>query len=146
MHDVGIVIVTHNSAGDIGPCLRAALATGAVVQVVDNASSDDTLREIRDQGAAVIANPDNRGFAAAVNQGIRAIEAEYVLLLNPDAILLGGLEALRSACAANRVGAAGGKLVDSAGAVQVGFTVRRLPTPLSLAFEALAVNRLWPRN
>src|SRR5579863_7541470 len=117
MGGIGIVIVTYNSAGDIGPCLDAALATGAEVVVVDNASSDETLSQVRARNAAVIANPDNRGFASAVNQGTRAIGAEYVLLLNPDATLQSGLEALRDACASPGVGAAGGKLLDIHGEV-----------------------------
>jgi N-acetylglucosaminyl-diphospho-decaprenol L-rhamnosyltransferase len=146
MGGIGIVIVTFNSAGDIGPCLDAALATGAEVVVVDNASSDETLRQVGTRNAAVIANRDNRGFAAAVNQGVRAMAAEYVLLLNPDAILQSGLEALRDACAASGAGAVGGKLLDIQGRVQAGFTVRRLPTPLVLALEILLVNRLWPGN
>jgi GT2 family glycosyltransferase len=146
MGGIGIVIVTHNSAGEIGPCLDAALATGAEVIVVDNASSDETLSQIGTRSAAVIANRDNRGFAAGVNQGTRAISAEFVLLLNPDAILQSGLEALRDACAAPGGGAAGGKLLDTHHRVQAGFSVRRLPTPLVLALEILMVNRLWPRN
>jgi GT2 family glycosyltransferase len=36
--------------------------------------------------------------------------------------------------------------VDLQGAVQAGFSVRRLPTPLDLALEILLVNRLWPSN
>jgi N-acetylglucosaminyl-diphospho-decaprenol L-rhamnosyltransferase len=146
MGGIGIVIVTYNSAGDIGPCLDAAVATGAEVVVVDNASSDETLSRVNARNAVVIANRDNRGFAAAVNQGVRAIAAEYVLLLNPDAVLQSGLEALRDACAAPGAGAAGGKLLDIRGQIQAGFTVRRLPTPLVLALEILLVNRLWPRN
>lgn len=146
MTDVGIVIVTHNSAGDIGPCLDAALQTGAELLVVDNASSDETLAEIRRRGVSVLANAANRGFAAAVNQGIRSLRSAYVLLLNPDAVLLDGLEALRDACSLPGAGAAGGKLVDAGGRVQTGFTLRRLPSPLVLALEVLAVNRLWPSN
>jgi N-acetylglucosaminyl-diphospho-decaprenol L-rhamnosyltransferase len=146
MEAVGIVIVTHNSAEDIGACLDAALATGAEVIVVDNASSDATLEQIRGRGVRVIANPVNRGFAAAVNQGIRLILAEYILLLNPDAVLQSSIEPLRAACAKPGTGAAGGKLVDFRNSVQAGFTVRRLPTPLVLALEILLVNRLWPGN
>ncbi len=143
---VGIVIVTYNSEAEIGPCLGAALATGAEVIVVDNASADGTLAQIRRRGAALIANPVNRGFAAAVNQGIRAIGADFILLLNPDAVMQTGLEALRAACEPPEVGAVGGKLVDSGNSPQVGFTVRNLPTPLTLAFEVLLINRLWPGN
>jgi GT2 family glycosyltransferase len=146
MRDVGIVIVTYNSAAEIGACLDAAMATGAEVIVIDNASSDGTPDLVRQRGAAVIANPVNRGFAAAVNQGIRLVSADYILLLNPDAVLKGSLEPLRAACAVPGAGAAGGKLVDLQGAVQAGFSVRRFPTPLVLALEILLVNRLWPGN
>jgi GT2 family glycosyltransferase len=44
------------------------------------------------------------------------------------------------------VAAAGGKLIGPDGRPQVGFMVRRLPTPLTLAFEILGLNRLWPSN
>ena len=147
MRQVGIVIVTYNSAAEIGECLDAAMATGAEVIVVDNASSDGTPDQVRQRGAAIAVNAVNRGFAAAVNQGIRLVTSEYLLLLNPDAVLKkGSLDPLRAACAAPGVGAAGGKLVDFQGVVQTGFSVRRLPTPLVLAFEVLLVNRLWPGN
>ena len=147
MRQVGIVIVTYNSAEEIGACLDAAMATGAEVLVVDNASTDGTPDQVRQRGAAVVVNPTNRGFAAAVNQGIRLVTAEYILMLNPDAVLKeGNLEPLHAACAAPGIGAAGGKLVDFQGVVQAGFSVRRLPTPLVLAFEVLLVNRLWPGN
>jgi GT2 family glycosyltransferase len=146
MREVGIVIVTYNSASEIVACLDAAMATGAQVIVVDNASTDGTLNLVRQRGATLFANPVNRGFAAAANQGIHLVSADYILLLNPDAILKGSLEPLRAACAVPGAGAAGGKLVDLQGAVQAGFSVRRLPTPLDLALEILLVNRLWPSN
>src|SRR5260370_396670 len=146
MPAVGIVIVTYNSEAEIGPCLDAAMATDAEVVVVDNASSDGTLEQIRRRGAMLIANPVNRGFAAAVNQGIRAIGADFILLLNPDAVLKTSFEPMRELCQAPQSGAVGGKLVDSGNSPQAGFTVRNLPTPLTLAFEVLLINRLWPGN
>jgi N-acetylglucosaminyl-diphospho-decaprenol L-rhamnosyltransferase len=147
MRQVGIVIVTYNSAAEIGACLDAAMATEAEVLVVDNASSDGTPDQVRQRGVAIIVNSVNRGFAGAVNQGIRLVTAEYILLLNPDAVLKeASLDPLRAACAAPGVGAVGGKLVDFQGAVQTGFSVRRFPTPLVLALEVLLVNRLWPGN
>src|SRR5438093_6790662 len=105
MDGVGIVIVTHDSEAELRPCLDAALATGAEVMVVDNASGDGTLEQIWQRGVQVIVNPANRGFAAAVNQGIRAIQADFVLLLNPDAVLKTSIEPLRAACATPRAGA-----------------------------------------
>jgi GT2 family glycosyltransferase len=144
--DIGIVIVTYHSGAEIGPCLDAALATGAEIVVVDNASADGTLTEVRRRPVRLIANSANRGFAAAVNQGFAALRCPYVLLLNPDSVLQTGLAPLRDACALPGAAGAGGLLLDSTGRPQVGFMIRRFPTPASLALEALLLNRVWPRN
>jgi GT2 family glycosyltransferase len=146
MNDTAIVIVTHNSASQIGACLDAALATGADIVVVDNHSRDQTCGVVRRLQIRLIANAENLGFAAAVNQGFRATRAPFVLLLNPDAVLLSAIEPLRRQCALPGVGAAGGQLTGPDGRPQAGFVVRRLPTPPALCLEVLGINRLWPRN
>ena len=146
MRDVGIVIVTHNSAEEIGLCLDAALATGAEVVVVDNASGDQTRGEVERRGIRLIANASNAGFAAAVNQGIRALSTPLLLLLNPDAVIQGSLDPLREACRDPQTAAAGGLLVDHFGKPQTGFNVRRFPSATALCLEALLVNRVWPGN
>src|SRR5882724_19080 len=146
MRDVGIVIVTHNSAEEIGPCLDAAVATGAEVVVVDNASEDETRDEVERRGVRLIANRSNAGFAAAVNQGTLALSTPLLLLLNPDAVIQGGLEHLREACSDPKTAAAGGLLVDTQGKPQAGYAVRRFPSATALCFEALLINRLWPAN
>jgi GT2 family glycosyltransferase len=146
MSEIGIVIVTYNSQSEIGPCVDAALATGADVVVVDNGSRDGTLAEAAARGVRVVANPDNRGFAAAVNQGFTALHSPYVLLLNPDAVILGGLDAMRQACDLERAAGAGGCLVDAQNSPQIGFMVRSFPTPAALILEVLVLNRIWPNN
>ena len=65
MSDIGIVIVTYNSAAEIGACLDAALASGAQIVVVDNASHDGTAAEVVRRGVRLIANSANLGFAKA---------------------------------------------------------------------------------
>jgi len=114
--------------------------------VVDNASSDRTVDLVRARGGAkLIANEQNRGFAAAVNQGTsEADRGDFILVLNPDTELLTAIEPLVES--AGRDGLAAGRLLDTAGNTQAGFTIRRFPTPLSLAFELLGLNRLWPSN
>jgi hypothetical protein len=146
MPEAGIVVVTHESEAEIGTCLDCALTTGAEIVVVDNASTDRTCQEATRRGVRLIANPENRGFAAAVNQGIRALDTPFVLLLNPDALLETSLDALVECCRCPGVAGAGGKLVDAAGRPQAGFAVRSLPSPAALVCEALLLNRLWPRN
>lgn len=145
MPDIGIVIVTYNSGAEIGRCLDAALRTDAEIVVVDNGSRDETCREAARRPVRLIANQQNRGFAAAVNQGIRALAAPFILLLNPDAVISTAIEPLKAYCSLPSVAGAAGKLVDARGP-QVGFMVRRLPSPAALIFETLLINRLWPRN
>ena len=147
MSDIGIVMVTYNSEAEVGASLDAAVRTGADVVVVDNASHDGTVAEIRKRGGVrAIVNGTNLGFAAAVNQGIAVLNSRYVVLLNPDAVIQSGLDPLRAACDLPGAAAAGGRLVDAAGASQTGFMVRRLPTPASLILEVLLLNRVWPNN
>ena len=147
MNQTGAVIVTYNSEAEIGPCLDAALPRLGEIVVVDNGSKDGTREEVlKRPKVRYVANATNRGFAAAVNQGIAALETPLVLLLNPDAVLLTGVESLVEACWQAGVAAAGGKLVDDLGRPQVGFCVRRFPTPLTISLEVLGVNRLWRGN
>jgi N-acetylglucosaminyl-diphospho-decaprenol L-rhamnosyltransferase len=147
MNGIGAVIVTYNSEREIGSCLDSAMSRVESAIVVDNASSDGTLSEVRKRpNVALLANTGNRGFAAAVNQGIQALDTPYILLLNPDAVLQTGLEELAAACGDPGVGAAAGKLTGSEGQPQSGFSVRRFPTPFALSFEALGLNRLWRGN
>lgn len=146
MAEIGIVIVTYFSGVEIGACLDAVLGLGADVVVVDNGSADGAVAEVGRRGVRLIANTTNRGFAAAVNQGINALESAYILLLNPDAVVRGGLGRLREACDLPGAAGAGGRLVGPDGQMQVGFMARALPTPAALVLESLLLNRLWPRN
>jgi N-acetylglucosaminyl-diphospho-decaprenol L-rhamnosyltransferase len=138
--------VTFNSEEVIGPCLDALTKMAPYVKpiVVDNASSDRTVQVAQGYALQIIENAENRGFAAAVNQGISASDADFLLLLNPDANLLTGIDALVQA--SQQYGLAAGKLVDLRGQAQAGFTIRRLPTPATLIFELFGINRLWPSN
>jgi N-acetylglucosaminyl-diphospho-decaprenol L-rhamnosyltransferase len=146
MREAGIVIVTHESEAEIGACLDRAQTSGAEIVVVDNASTDRTCQQVTGRGVRLITNSENRGFAAAVNQGVRALDTPFVLLLNPDALLETSLGALVESCREPGVAAAGGKLVDDAGRPQAGFAIRSLPSPGALVCEALLINRWWPRN
>src|SRR5262249_20884922 len=143
---ISVVVVSYNSEKVLGDCLRSLDGRGVDVVVVDNASADgsvDAARSVR-----VIANPSNRGFATAANQGAAAASGDVILFLNPDTVLLEGLDTLaRTLRSDAQAGAAAGVLVDSQTKLpQRGFSVRRLPDFLTLAFEVLGLNRIWPSN
>ena len=147
MIEVAAIIVTYNSEAVIGACLDclAKMAPHVKPIVIDNASTDRTREHVRQRAhVTLIANTENRGFAAAVNQGFSASEEDHLLLLNPDANLLTAVDSLVSA--SQQYGLAAGKLLDQAGRTQTGFTIRRLPTPSALILELFGINRLWPSN
>lgn len=54
------------------------------VVVVDNGSAPDTQRYLRSTGVRVLRNDENRGCAAAWNQGIAAARGSYICLVNSD--------------------------------------------------------------
>lgn len=146
--EFAVVIVTFNSAAVIGPCIESCGHFGdSPVVVVDNASEDNTVEIAQRLGASVISNRTNRGFAAAVNQAVERCNAEYILLLNPDTRLLTSVESLCAECRNRGVGAAAGALVDAVtGEPQAGFSVRRFPGAVTLVYETLGLNRLFPGN
>lgn len=150
--NIAAVVISYNSAPHIGPCLDSCLAFqssfASGITVVDNASTDHTLAEVRRRPAvAILANTTNLGFAAAVNQGFaHAPDADAVLVLNPDVVLLQPPAELHRELTQPHVGAAAGLLLDATGAPQTGFHARRFPTPAALAFEVLGLNRIWPGN
>jgi N-acetylglucosaminyl-diphospho-decaprenol L-rhamnosyltransferase len=149
MSRTGIVIVTYNSAGPIERCLQACedSCQDLPVVVVDNASRDATCELVRKHpSVTLIANPDNCGFAGAVNQGVSALDTELILLLNPDAELKSPLEDLEAACLQPGAAIAAGQLTAACGHPQRGFTLRRLPGAPTLIFEVLGINRLLPAN
>jgi N-acetylglucosaminyl-diphospho-decaprenol L-rhamnosyltransferase len=82
---VTVICVTYNSAGRIA-ALAQTLNPFPLVTVVDNASSDRTVSEVRKAipQASVIENKRNLGFGSANNLGIRQAATEFVMLLNPD--------------------------------------------------------------
>lgn len=92
LSSLAIIIVTYNSATEIGPCLDSLVGHTApfptTITVVDNASTDGTAALVRGRwpDVQVIESPTNVGFSRANNLGIRATTSDYVLLMNPDTV------------------------------------------------------------
>jgi GT2 family glycosyltransferase len=88
---VSVVIVNWNTRELLRRCLQSLqddVDDGLCeIIVVDNGSKDGSQAMIEEEFPHVllIRNADNRGFAAATNQGFARAQTEYVLLLNSDA-------------------------------------------------------------
>lgn len=83
-----VVIPNYNGMKYLKDCLDALLQSVSVPEmiVVDNGSSDGSGSFIKERYPQVhlIELPENSGFSAAVNIGIRSAQTEYVYLLNND--------------------------------------------------------------
>lgn len=92
------VIVTYRSRSTIDATLEAARACheAGVLRcvVVDNDGSDGLVEHVRKHYpfVRVIDGGGNLGFGRGCNLGAESVDTEYVLFLNPDAVL--GLDAL----------------------------------------------------
>ncbi len=155
-----IVIVHRNGVQMLLDALAAlmhAIGKDDEVILVDNGSSDDSVRQVRAAFPAVlvIANGCNNGFARACNQGLAKAGGEFVLFLNNDAFLPpGALEQFAEDFAAHpKAALIGGQLVGEDGSLQrsagvaPGFLsemglVRRRHPDVSSAAEAVEVETL----
>ncbi|HLM50583.1 MAG TPA: glycosyltransferase, partial [Solirubrobacteraceae bacterium] len=111
---IDVVIPTWNRRDLLERCLPTVLRQTVPVRVivVDNGSEDGSVAVVRERfghAVSVIALPENRGFGAAVNAGVRAGEGALVVLVNNDVECDPGFaEALAAPFADPRVGMAAG--------------------------------------
>ena len=122
--DLSIIIVTWNSLGEIDACLRSVFESKVNLEViiVDNNSIDGTVDFVKKEWpqCKLIEAGGNLGFARANNIGIRVAQGRYILLLNPDTVILGDAigMVLDEMDHHPRIGIAGCTLVDAKGNVQ----------------------------
>ena len=92
--DVSIVIVNWKVKDLVRQCLNSICGTMQdcpfEIIVVDNNSGDGSCEMIRREfpDVRLISNAENLGFARANNQGIGISRGRYILLLNPDTIVI----------------------------------------------------------
>ena len=146
--DLSIIIVSYNTKDLLADCLDSVYeSTDGLdfeILVIDNGSTDGSVTELKVKfpHARIVSNDDNRGFAAANNQGLRLMRGEYALLLNPDtqmaqatvARMLGYLKDQQT------VGIVGCKVLNPNGSLQP--SAFPLPTLKDLFLSGLAADWL----
>jgi GT2 family glycosyltransferase len=152
--DLSVIIVNWNTRDLLRACLaslRTSLAASplaAEVIVVDNASADGSAAMAAAEFPEVqlLANGENRNYAAGNNQGLRLATGEFQLLLNPDTeVPPGALEALvRFLRETPEAGAVAPALVYPDGRLQP--SVRGFPAPRALLGELTGLARLFPHS
>ncbi len=119
---VSVLIVSFRSEGYIGDCLRSVYQSDprAEVIVVDNASGDGTAAVVAHfPQVRWVANSENVGFSAAVNQAAQLATGDLLLLLNPDTMLCAtSIPRMMAALVRNPQYCAIGPISNNAGGMQ----------------------------
>jgi hypothetical protein len=97
MKKLSVVIVARNSGSTLSGCLRSLAGKDPITApanaewiIVDNNSNDGSVEAVQQKYPAIkiIRNGENKGFAAAANQGWSAAANDLVLFINTDTELL----------------------------------------------------------
>jgi GT2 family glycosyltransferase len=149
---LSIIIVSWNVRDLLADCLRSLLAQVSLAEteilVIDSASADGTVELLRDQFPQVglLAQADNIGFTRGNNLALQRAQGDYLLLLNPDTIVMGdALQQMIAFLEAHpSVGIVGPHTLNSDGSYQS--TRRRFPSLLTGLFESTWLQSLAPKR
>jgi len=152
---IDIVIVTYKSYEYLERCIASIYGDASSrrfiqdIIVVDNDSSDTYWKSPPKifEKVAVLKSEKNLGFARGINVGIKKGLSPYILLLNPDTIILGNMIARSVAFMDQhpRVGIMGPRILNRDGSVQG--SARGFPTPFTGLFGRSTLLTKWfPKN
>ena len=132
-----IIIVSYNSAAQIGACFRALQQQRCdydyEIVVVDNGSRDESRAVIGSfPDVRLIAANENLGFAGGVNRGVAATHGRVIALMNPDATPAPDwLQQIAAALDDPQIGVVGSKVLGPDSRIQSLGSELQLPVMLS---------------
>jgi hypothetical protein len=152
MIDLSIVIVNWNTKRLLCDCIESIIEKTKInnyeIIVVDNASTDDSVGEVKQKfpDVKIIENNENVGFAKANNIGITMSKGEYICLSNTDIKLLNNaLDRMYLFLKKNNnVGMVLPKLYD--GNLEISRCCRNFPSLFNLFCEAVYIYKIFPFN
>jgi GT2 family glycosyltransferase len=150
--DLSIIIVNWNGCEITKQCLESIYAQTKKISfeviVVDNGSTDLSCEMIKNNFSQVkiIQNNENRGFAAANNQGIKEANGDFILLLNNDTIILDrALEKTLTIAKENpEAGIVGCRVLNADKSLQS--SCFRFPSLLNLTLAATHLDMVFPNH
>jgi GT2 family glycosyltransferase len=177
MLDLSICIVTLNASNYLRNCLRSICEQSSQLNwvgagitapeqpiepsmsgqarlnieliIIDNGSSDDTITMLNLEfpAARLIRNDRNEGFAHPINQALHASQGQYMLLLNPDTIVLPGAinELVQFQESHPEVGICGPKVLNRDGTLQKSCR-RGVSRPWAAISYFSGFSRLFPHS
>jgi GT2 family glycosyltransferase len=150
--DVSVVIVNWNTKELLQDCLSSVYEHAGDIDyeiiVIDNASTDGSAEMVKNdfQQVILIENSENRGFAAANNQGMAIAKGRYVLLLNSDTVVLDNAIAKTVSFADENPQAAvtGCRVLNPDRTLQR--TCFMFPSVLNMLLSSTYLYKLFPKN
>jgi len=150
--DLSIIIASYRTKALLRDCIESIYAQTREIQyevvVIDNCSDDGSVEMLQADFPLVrmIANPENRGFAAANNQGFGISKGRFITMLNSDTIVVDGAlqKIVRFMIGKPEASIVGCKLLNMDGSTQP--SVRSFPDFWNLVCEATFLYRLFPRS
>ncbi|MFN0073367.1 MAG: glycosyltransferase family 2 protein [Chloroflexota bacterium] len=153
---VSVIILNYNTRDDLRTCLRSVQQSQprispriAEVFVVDNASSDGSADMVAKEfpWVQLIRAERNGGYAYGNNLAMRACHGEYILLLNPDALVPSN--AISRLCdeldAHPDAAVVGPRVVRPDGSLDLACR-RSFPTLEVSSYRILGLSKLFPRS
>ncbi|BCY28544.1 glycosyltransferase family 2 protein [Flavobacterium okayamense] len=152
---LSVIILNYNVRYFLEQCVlsvqKALEGIDSEIIVVDNASSDDSCRMIKEKFPAItlIENKENLGFPKGNNIGVDYAKGEYICILNPDTvvaedtfskILMSKVESQNP-----KVGIVGCKLIDGSGKF-LPECKRGVPTPWVAFTKIFGLYKLFPKS
>jgi GT2 family glycosyltransferase len=150
---VSIVIVNWKTPDLLARCLDS-IATDKNHQdfeifVVDNNSGDQSVPMLKERYGYVhlIENTDNLGFSKGCNQAIPLAKGDYILLLNPDAVVVeSAISTMAEFLDENpKTGAVGPKVLNPDGSLQLACR-RAFPSVSASFFRLTYLSLLFPKH
>jgi GT2 family glycosyltransferase len=150
---LSIVIVNYNTERLLRGCLESVYAgangTPLDIWVVDNNSHDGSVAMVKSLFPAVrtIENGANVGFSRANNLVVSQSRSDYILLLNPDTLILDDAieRMVRFLDAHPQAGIAGCKVLNADGTLQLACR-RSIPTPEVAFYRLTGLSKLFPHS
>lgn len=150
---LSIVIVNYNTENLLQGCLQSIYAgangTPFDVWVVDNHSRDRSVEMVKSRfpTVKVVQNQANLGFSRANNLVISRSDSEYILLLNPDTLVIGDSidRMVKYMNEHPEVGIAGCKVLNADRTLQLACR-RSIPTPKVAFYRLTGLSKLFPKH
>ena len=124
--DLSIIILNYKTLGLVKNCLKAIedlhLSCNYEIIVVDNNSQDGSAEYLKEHyfNLKLIESKKNLGFSGGINLGISQSQGKYILILNPDILILSkAIEVMMQFMEENpQTGILGPKLLNPDGGLQ----------------------------